>query len=59
MLIVDRVSDACWPKCYCLVADSVNPCVVWCALLKQRTFVRICLRTVFFTVGFTFPEQGS
>ena len=42
--IVDRVILRLLTHAHCLVAPSVNHCVVWCALLKQRTFARVCWR---------------
>ena len=34
MLIVNRACCARWPKYHCLVGDSVNHRIRWCALLK-------------------------
>ena len=39
--------------------EFVDHCVVWCALVKQRTFVRVCLRIVFLRVSILFPNQVS
>ena len=47
--IMERVILRLLTHAHCLVASSVDHCVVRCALLKQRTCARVSWRIVFFT----------